>query len=176
MEEKDEQLFQEEETLPEENVLDEPAPEESTPLGEVRIAEDVIAHLAVKALQGVEGVQAAAPGFSAQLGLGRKPSGGVRISLGEGTPPEIGVDTFINTRYGLRIPDVAWNVQEVVKNQLEAFTGYRVKAVNVFVQGVFFGQAKAVEAEPGGVASVRDEPEREEFQEGETEPVSPGLE
>lgn len=168
MDEKDEQLLPEE-SLHEEEPLDEPVvPEEGTPLGEVRIAEDVIAHLATKALQGVEGVQPASAGFSAKLSLGRKPSGGVRISIGEGTPPEIGVDAFINIRYGLRIPDVAWDVQEVVRNQLEAFTGYHVKAVNVFVQGIFFGQAKTAEMEPE-VAT----PLQEELQEGEAESTSP---
>ena len=190
MEEKDEQLLDEQfseeealhgEALPEETSPEEPLHEEYVPLGEVRITEDVIAHLATKALLGVEGVQAAAPGFSAKLGLGRKSSGGVRITVGEGTPPEIGVDTYVNIRYGLRIPDVAWDVQEIVKNQLEAFTGYRVKAVNVFVQGIFFGQAKAPEVEPEAEVSPREEPQPEEAQpegprEDEAELISPDPE
>ncbi|MBL3591886.1 MAG: Asp23/Gls24 family envelope stress response protein [Synergistaceae bacterium] len=170
VEEKDEQLLSEETLQAEESLKtsNETAPsDEGATLGEVRIAEDVIAHLATKALQSVEGVQPASAGFSAKLGLGRKPSGGVRINMSEGTPPEIGVDAFINTRYGQRIPDVAWDVQEIVKNQLEAFTGYRVKAVNVFVQGIFFGEAKAPEAETEVISPVVEEPN-----EGETESAS----
>lgn len=116
--------------------------EEGAMTGDIRIADDVIAQLAMKALDGVEGVQAASPGFSAKLGLGRKASGGVRISLSEAEHPVITVDTYVNVKYGLRIPDLGWDVQEAIKEQLEDFTGYPVKAVNVFVQGIYFGEGR----------------------------------
>ncbi len=134
--------------------------------GDIRIADDVIAQLAMKALDGVEGVQAASPGFGAKLGLGRKATGGVRISLSEGEQPVITVDTYLNVKYGLRIPDVGWDVQEAIKEQLEEFTGYPVKAVNVFVQGVYFGEGKAPVLPEGeeaaGGAVETESPEEEE--------------
>ncbi len=40
-------------------------------------------------------------------------------------------------KYGQRIPDLAWDVQEKIKDNLERYTGYTVKAVNVNVQGVY---------------------------------------
>ena len=122
--------------------------------GKVRISEDVIAQLAVKALSSVEGVQPASPGLMANLRLGRKTTNGVRISVGDGETPEIQVDTYIAVKYGLRIPDVCWDVQEVIKEQVERFTGYGVKAVNVFVQGITFQDRKTSEyAEVGPVDS-----------------------
>lgn len=38
--------------------------------------------------------------------------------------------------YGVRIPEVAWNVQENVKNAVENMTGLKVVEVNIHVQGV----------------------------------------
>lgn len=141
----------------------EPEAQEDKMQGDIRIADDVIAQLATKALDSVKGVQAASPGFGAKLGLGRKATGGVRISLSEGEHPVITVDTYLNVKYGLRIPDVGWDVQEAIKEQLEEFTGYDVKAVNVFVQGVYFGEGKgpAVPAEEEA-APVSPEPEAHE--------------
>ena len=122
--------------------------------GKIRISEDVIAQLAVKALSTIEGVQPASPGLMANLRLGRKTTNGVRISVGDGETPEIQVDTYIAVKYGLRIPDVCWGVQEVIKEQVERFTGYGVKAVNVFVQGITFQDRKTSEyAEVGPVDS-----------------------
>ena len=40
-------------------------------------------------------------------------------------------------KYGQRIPDIAWDVQEKIKDNLERYTGYEVQAVNVNVQGIY---------------------------------------
>ncbi len=116
--------------------------------GKVRISEDVIAQLAVKALASVEGVQPANPGLMANLRLGRKTTNGVRISISDATPPEIVVDAYIAVKYGLRIPDVCWDVQEAVKDQVERFTGYSIKSVNIYVQGIAFAEKKPAESVP----------------------------
>ena len=118
--------------------------------GKIRISEDVIAQLATKALNSVEGVSPANPGLMANLRLGRKTVNGVRISISDGDSPEILVDAYISVKYGLRIPDVCWDVQEAVKEQIERFTGYTIKGVNVYVQGVTFGEKKEQVA-PGPV-------------------------
>lgn len=119
--------------------------------GKIRISEDVIAQLAVKALLSVDGVQPANPGLMANLRMGRKASNGVRITISEGDAPEIQVDTYISVKYSLRIPDVCWDVQEAVKDQVERYTGYSVKAVNVYVQGITFVEKSSSSdaAEPG---------------------------
>lgn len=110
--------------------------------GKIRISEDVIAQLAIKALLSVDGVQPANPGLMANLRMGRKATNGVRITISEGDAPEIQVDTYISVRYSLRIPDVCWDVQEAVKDQVERYTGYAVKSVNVYVQGITFVEKK----------------------------------
>jgi len=55
--------------------------------GKIRISEDVIAQLATKALNSVEGVTPANPGLMANLRLGRKTVNGVRISISDGDTP-----------------------------------------------------------------------------------------
>lgn len=119
------------------------------PKGDIRISEDVIGALATQALLSVEGVRPASAGIVANLRLGRKGSSGVRISVSEGNPPIVQVDTYIIVKYGLRLPDISWDVQESVKEQIERYTGYTVKEVNVTIQGIDFG-------EPRGTTSSSD--------------------
>jgi uncharacterized alkaline shock family protein YloU len=121
--------------------------------GKIRISEEVISQLAIKALLSVDGIQPANPGLMANLRMGRKAANGVRISISDGESPEIQVDTYVSVKYSLRIPDVCWDVQESVKDQIERYTGYTVKSVNVYVQGITFsekqtesGDAPAVDA------------------------------
>ncbi|MDR3321481.1 MAG: Asp23/Gls24 family envelope stress response protein [Synergistaceae bacterium] len=114
--------------------------------GKIRISEDVIAQLAIKALMSVDGVQPANPGLMANLRMGRKASNGVRITISDGDSPEIQVDTYISVKYSLRIPDVCWDVQEAIKDQVERYTGYSVKSVNVYVQGITFVEKKPAES------------------------------
>lgn len=116
--------------------------DQATLEGKIRIAEDVIAQLAIKALLSVDGVTPATPGLMANLRMGRKATNGVRIAISGADAPEIQVDTYISVKYSLRIPDVCWDVQEAIKDQVERFTGYAVKAVNVYVQGITFVEKK----------------------------------
>ncbi|MDR0616419.1 MAG: Asp23/Gls24 family envelope stress response protein [Synergistaceae bacterium] len=116
--------------------------------GKIRISEDVIAQLAVKALLSVDGVQPANPGLMANLRMGRKASNGIRITISEGDTPEIQVDTYISVKYSLRIPDACWDVQEAIKDQVERYTGYSVKSVNVYVQGITFVDKKGQPESP----------------------------
>jgi uncharacterized alkaline shock family protein YloU len=111
--------------------------------GKIRISEDVISQLAVNALLSVDGIQPANPGLMANLRMGRKTTNGVRITISDGEVPDIQVDTYISVKYSLRIPDVCWDVQEAIKEQVERFTGYTVRAVNVYVQGITFVEKNA---------------------------------
>lgn len=122
--------------------------EQSSPGGKIRISEEVISQIAVKALASVHGVEAAAPGIMANL-MGRKAVNGIRIALTDGETPDIQVDTYITVKYGLRIPDLCWDVQEAIKDQVERATGYNVKSVNVYVQGIAFEEQQTSAEDPG---------------------------
>ncbi len=118
--------------------VDDPERENTGTQGHVHISEDVITELARQSLRRVPGIQPATSGIGSKLGLGRKVTEGVKVAVDEGENPSISVDAFLVVRYGLRIPDLAWDVQEKVKNDLERTTGYAVKGVNIYVQGIYF--------------------------------------
>ena len=106
--------------------------------GIIHISEDVIFEIARKAITTIPGIILGGTSIASKLGIGKKMGDGLRISVDDGKVPSISVDTYISVQYGLRIPDIAWDVQEKVKEKLEAFTGYIVKVVNVNVQGIHF--------------------------------------
>ncbi|MDO9507985.1 MAG: Asp23/Gls24 family envelope stress response protein [Thermovirgaceae bacterium] len=121
--------------------------------GKVRISKEVISQIATQELLRVIGVRA-----SKDQNV-KKTSEGVNVSVQEFDEPSIVVDAFIETKYGLRIPDIAWYVQESIKNTLEQNTGYKVKAVNVFVQAVYIEDVK----QPGNVFMPNERPPKADF-------------
>ena len=102
--------------------------------GVIHISEDVIVELVRKTIQGINNIKLASR-FAPKFGLGRK-SSGIKASV-EQSDGTIAIDAYVLVRYGQRIPDLAWDVQEKIKDNLERYTGYDVKAVNVNVQGVY---------------------------------------
>ncbi len=102
--------------------------------GLIHISEDVIVELTRKTIQGVPNIKMPAR-LGSKFVIGRK-SGGIKVSVehSEGT---ISVDADVLVKYGQRIPDLAWDVQEKVKENLERYTGYDVRAVNINVQGIY---------------------------------------
>lgn len=107
-------------------------------LGTIRIADEVvsiIAGLAATEVEGVAGMSGGITGGIAEI-LGRKNfSKGVKVEVGE---KEAAIDLYIIVKYGVRIPDIALNVQEAVKAAIENMTGLSTVEVNVHVQGVGF--------------------------------------
>lgn len=102
--------------------------------GAIHISEDVIIELARKTIQGIPNIKTASRSGS-KFGLGRK-SAGIKVSV-DHPQGVINIDAYVLVKYGQRIPDLAWDVQEKIKDNLERYTGYSVKAVNVNVQGVY---------------------------------------
>lgn len=107
-------------------------------LGTIHIADEVvsiIAGLAATEVEGVAGMSGGIAGGIAEI-LGRKNfSKGVKVEVGE---KEAAIDLYIIVKYGVRIPDIALNVQEAVKAAIENMTGLSTVEVNVHVQGVGF--------------------------------------
>ena len=112
-------------------------------IGSIRIANEVvsvIAGLAATEIEGVAGMSGGIAGGIAEA-LGRKNlSRGVKVEVGE---EETIVDLYLIVHYGVRIPDVAFEVQDSVKRAIEKMTGLRVLKVNIHVQGVLFPSKKA---------------------------------
>jgi len=108
----------------------------SSEKGIIKISEEVVAIIAGIAATDVDGVVGMSGGIAggiAQL-LGRNSlAKGVKVSINRG---EAVIDIFVIVFFGVRIPVVAFKIQETVKKSVEALTGIRVKAANVHIQGV----------------------------------------
>ena len=114
----------------------------------LNISEDVIGIIAGLAASEVEGIAGMTLGFvdgiNQILGSSKKYSKGVKIEL---NGKKVTVDIFVNVKYGVRIPDVAWAAQTAVKNDVENMTGLEVAAVNINVQGITFDKEEKKEVE-----------------------------
>ena len=104
---------------------------------DVKIADDVvsvIAGLAVAEVPGVAGMSGGFAGGISEVFSGKKNlSKGIKVNIGE---RETTIDVNIIVEYGVRIPDVAFEIQNRVKKSVETMTGLKVMGVNVHVQGV----------------------------------------
>ena len=97
----------------------------------ISISEEVVATIAGIAAQEVKGVASMNANGIGEM-FGRKTKG-VKVQIGE---KDTVIDINVTVEYGARIPDIAWEVQNKVKTQVETMTGLNVVAVNVHIQGV----------------------------------------
>jgi uncharacterized alkaline shock family protein YloU len=109
---------------------------EKEKIGEVRIADEVVAIIAGLAATEVEGVDSMAGNITNELvgKLGMKNlSKGVKVDV---TEEHVSVVLSLNLKYGYSIPAVCETVQEKVKNAIENMTGLTVLEVNIKIAGV----------------------------------------
>jgi len=106
-------------------------------MGIVKISDEVVAvisGIAATEIKGIIGMSANLVGGITQILSGRKNlSKGVKVSVGENAAA---IDLYVVVEYGLKIPEVAYQVQENVRKAVESMTGLNVTAVNVHVQNV----------------------------------------
>ncbi len=105
-------------------------------LGEVKIADEVVAIIAALAATEVDGVASMAGNITneviGRLGI-KNLSKGVKVDVLEGV---VTVSLALNIRYNYSIVDVTGKVQEKVKSAVENMTGLEVADVNIKVAGV----------------------------------------
>ena len=105
-------------------------------LGEVKIADEVVAIIAALAATEVDGVASMAGTITneviGKLGI-KNLSKGVKVDVLEGV---VTVSLALNLKYDYSIMEVTKKVQEKVKNAVENMTGLEVADVNIKVAGV----------------------------------------
>ena len=103
----------------------------------IKISNDVVASIAGVAVSEVQGVYSMAGGIAGGIsevfGGKKNLAKGIKVEVGE---KETKIDVNIIVEYGVRIPDVAFEIQNRVKKAVESMTGLNVLEVNVHVQGV----------------------------------------
>lgn len=109
-------------------------------IGEVQIADDVVAVIAGLAATEVDGVVNMAGNITnelvAKLGM-KNLSKGVRIEVSE---EGVVVDLALTIRFGHSIKKVSYAVQEKVKSAIETMTGLAVKQINIRVANLAIEQ------------------------------------
>ena len=114
----------------------------------IKIADDVVAIIAGKAVSEVSGVSGMAGGFAGgitEVLSGKKNlTKGIKVDVNEN---QVKIDVNIIVEYGVRIPDVAFEIQNRVKKAVETMTGLKVLSVNVHVQGVNTTEEKPEQVE-----------------------------
>lgn len=112
--------------------------ESTDDVGQVKIADDVIAIIAEIAAVEVKGVAGMGGTLTSDLvqTLSRKRTPkGVKVEL---TDSRVALDMALIINYGEKIPEVTLEVQEKVKNSIEMMTGLEIISINIHVIGIHF--------------------------------------
>ncbi len=103
----------------------------------IKIADEVVAVIAGKAVSEIQGVYEMSGGFAGGISevlSGKKSlSKGIKVLVED---DKTKIDVNIVVEYGVRIPEIAFEIQTKVKKAVETMTGLKVSEVNVHVQGV----------------------------------------
>ncbi|BCU82639.1 hypothetical protein JIR001_24220 [Polycladomyces abyssicola] len=104
--------------------------------GSIRIADDVVAVIAGLAATKTKGIASMSGGITegwAKRVSGKNVTRGVSVEVGQ---VETAIDLRVIVEYGVKINEVARELQQNVKEAVETMTGLRVVEVNVKVEGV----------------------------------------
>ena len=111
-------------------------------MGQVQIADEVVAIIAGLAATEVEGVASMAGNITNQLvsKLGKKSlSKGIRVKVEDGI---VNVNVALNIAYGYSVPKTCKKVQEKVKAAIENMTGLEVEKVDIQIANVSISKEK----------------------------------
>ena len=110
--------------------------EDGTELGAIRIHNSVIATIARLAALKVPGVVEMSGSFAEGLAsmVGKASfDRGIKVDMED---QKVNLDLHIVIAFGVRIPQVAWRIQNDVRKAIEDMTGKKIGLINVIVQGV----------------------------------------
>ena len=110
-----------------------------------RITLEILIRLALQSISGI--IQPKKIGFpkiiqtsgtdvdNGKIGKNNNPD--VKIEI---NPDSILVNLFLTINYGIRIPDLTWEVQAKVKEKIKEVTGLDIEQINVHIQGIYFSK------------------------------------
>lgn len=111
-------------------------------MGQVQIADEVVAIIAGLVATEVEGVASMAGNITNELvsKLGKKSlSKGIRVKVEDGI---VNVNVALNIAYGYSVPKTCKKVQEKVKAAIENMTGLEVEKVDIQIANVSISKEK----------------------------------
>ncbi len=111
------------------------ASDDTAQIGEIKISEDVVltvAGIAVSEVKGVSVANSLTDGLVEKF-VKKNYGRGLRIVMEDN---HVSVDIHVIVEYGLKIPDIAWELQETVKKNIETMTNLICDKINIFVEGI----------------------------------------
>ena len=122
--------------------------EDEETIGNIKISVEVVSTIAGIAASEIQGVSCMytsfVDGVAQRLGAKRNNTKGVRVDMSSNS---VNIDLYIVVDYGIKIPELAWEIQENVKNSVETMTGLKVSKINIHIEGINFDTDKAEEPE-----------------------------
>jgi len=106
----------------------------ATENGNIKISQEVIVKISAISAREVEGVAGlgASGGFADLLGK-KATEKGIKVEM---TDDATVIDVHITVKFGVKINEVAYKIQQTVKNAVEAYAGIDNVTVNVFVDAI----------------------------------------
>ncbi|MBE7058737.1 MAG: Asp23/Gls24 family envelope stress response protein [Ruminococcaceae bacterium] len=104
----------------------------------------VMAGVAASEVKGVSGMSGGFAGGIAEVFGRRNLSKGVKVVTKNDSTT---VDLYVIVKYGHRIPDLAFEIQENVKSTIESLSGITVDAVNIHIQGIDYSEDSEIKSE-----------------------------
>ena len=101
------------------------------------VSDDVLAVCAINATLKTEGVAEMAGGITNTISKSIRGkelvAKGAKVTRNN---DQIEIDLHVIVSYGCKIPQVAWDIQDNVKNEIRSMTNMKLNAVNIHVEGV----------------------------------------
>ena len=101
------------------------------------VSDDVLAVCAINATLKTEGVAEMAGGITNTISKSIRGkelvAKGAKVTRNN---DQIEIDLHVIVSYGCKIPQVAWDIQDNVKNEIRSMTNMKLNADNIHVEGV----------------------------------------
>ena len=106
----------------------------ATENGNIKISDEVIIRISAYAAREVEGVTGLGSGTSLGDLLNKNiPAKGIKVEMTEDSTI---IDVHVTVKFGVKINDIGFKIQEAVKIAVEEYAGLENVVVNVFVDGL----------------------------------------
>ena len=106
----------------------------ATENGNIKISQEVIVRISAISAREVDGIAGlgASGGWSDILGK-KDPDKGIKVEMTEDATT---IEVHVTVKFGVKINEVAYKLQESVKNAVESYAGLDNITVNVYVDGI----------------------------------------
>ena len=106
----------------------------ATENGNIKISQEVIIRISAISARDVEGVAGLGGSGGFTDFLGKKISEkGIKVEM---TDDATIIDVHVTVKFGVKINEVAYKLQQAVRNAVESYAGIENITVNVFVDGI----------------------------------------